>query len=51
MTSVTLDPIMKLIHSIILSVPIMFICMLGILSALVGLHRLDAWCEKQLTDS
>ena len=41
----------NLILSLISLLPVLGVCGLGIVSALLGLRRLDAWCARQLTDS
>ena len=30
---------------------LLLICVIGVGASLLGLHRLDAWCARQLTDT
>ena len=42
---------MKTLFALLMLPGILLICMIGCAAALCRLKRLDAWCERQLTDT
>lgn len=41
---------MKTFAAFLIVIGLLLVCLIGVCAALLGLHRVDAWCRRQLTD-